>query len=76
MKCCETFRNTIGEGAYLVKTDARVLKLGDQTGLETLVVRALNDANSLLVMQINRQIGDIAKALNLPLGEYGRKTEI
>jgi DNA-binding protein YbaB len=49
MKCCETFRNTSGEGAYLVKTDTSVLKPGDQTGLETLVVQALNDANSLLV---------------------------
>ena len=77
MKCCDTFRNTIGEGAYLVKTDTSVLKHGDQTGLETPVVHALNDANSLLVRykdQINTS--DIAKALNLPLGEYGRKTEI
>ena len=49
MKCCETFRNTRSEGAYLVKTDTSVLKPGDQTGLETLVVQALNDANSLLV---------------------------
>ena len=49
MKCCDTFRNTIGEGAYLVKTDTSVLKHGDQTGLETPVVHALNDANSLLV---------------------------
>ena len=50
MKCCETFRSTSGEGAYLSKTDASVLKHRDQTGLETLVVYALNDANSLLVM--------------------------
>jgi len=49
MKCCETFRNTVGEGAYPVITDARVLKPGDQTGLETLVVQALNDAISLSV---------------------------
>jgi len=50
MKCCETFRNTSSEGAHPVKTDASVLKHGDQTGLETLVVHALNDANSLLVV--------------------------
>jgi hypothetical protein len=50
MKCCDTFRNTAGEGTYLVITDASVLKHGDQTGLETLVVHALNDANSSLVL--------------------------
>ena len=49
MKCWNTFRNTRGEGAYLGKTDTSVLKHGDQTGLETPVVHALNDANSLLV---------------------------
>jgi len=52
MKCCETFRGTKGEGAYLVKTDANVLKHGDQTGLETLVVHALNDSISLLARKI------------------------
>lgn len=48
MKCCNTFRNTTGEGTFLAKTDTNVLKHGDQTGLETPVVHALNDANSLL----------------------------
>ena len=84
MKCGETFWNTRGEGAYPVTTDASVLKHGDQTGLETLVVHALNDANSLFITQLQSQllrdddmeVGGIAKALNLPLGEYGRKTEI
>jgi len=54
MKCCETFRNTSGGGAYLGKTDASVLKHGDQTGLESLVVHALNDADSLLVLDRSR----------------------
>ena len=83
MKCGETFWNTRGEGAYPVTTDASVLKHGDQTGLETLVVHALNDADSLLVLdrslkkvEVMIYTGGIAKALNLPLGEYGRKTEI
>jgi len=51
MKCSDTFRNTKGEGTYLVKTDTSVLKHGDQTALETPVVHALNDANSLLVFR-------------------------
>ena len=77
MKCCNTFRNTNGEGAYLDITDTNILKHGDQTGLETPVVHALNDANSLLAKLSNRsKFSNIAKALNLPLGEYGRKTEI
>jgi len=80
MKCCNTFRNTTGEGTFLVKTDTNVLKHGDQTGLETPVVHALNDANSLLeewcVFIHRKKFSGIAKALNLPLGEYGRKTEI
>ncbi len=48
MKCCNTFRNTKSEGTFLAKTDTNVLKHGDQTGLETPVVHALNDANSFL----------------------------
>lgn len=77
MKCCDTFRNTKGEGTCLATTDTNVLKHGDQTGLETPVVHALNDANSSLVIVVcTRLISGIAKALNLPLGEYGRKTEI
>jgi len=52
MKCRETYRNTEGEGTFLATTDTRVLKLGDQTGLETPVVRALNDVCSSLVYKI------------------------
>jgi len=77
MKCGNTFRNTTGEGTFFVKTDTNVLKHRDQTGLETPVVYALNDANSLLDKLVSQKwFSDIAKALNLPLGEYGRKTEI
>ena len=46
LKCDNTFWNSRGEGAYLSKTDANILKHGERTGLETLVVHALNDANS------------------------------
>lgn len=76
MKCFDTCWNTEGEGAYLGKTDTSALKCGEQTGLETPVVHTLNDARSSLVNQIMEiGIGGIVKALNVPLGEYGRKTE-
>jgi len=54
MKCCETFRNTSGGGAYLGKTDASVLKHGDQTGLETLVFHAFIYVDLLLVLDRSR----------------------
>jgi hypothetical protein len=36
-------RTTEGEGKYLGGTDAEVLKRGEQIGLETRVVHAVND---------------------------------
>ena len=43
VKCVEIGRNTSGEGGPLDKTDAQVRKRGEQTGLDTLVVHAVND---------------------------------
>jgi hypothetical protein len=73
IKCRKTTRSSKSGGTYLGKTDTNALKRGDQTGLETPVVHAFNDAYSIL--------GDIllvflVNAINMPLGEYGRKTEI
>ena len=45
MKCVEIWRNTGGEGGPLTKTDAQVRKRGEQTGLDTLVVHAVNDVD-------------------------------
>ena len=45
MKCVEMWRNTSGEGGPLDDTDAEVRKRGEQTGLDTLVVHAVNDVN-------------------------------
>ncbi len=45
VKCVDIGRNTGGEGGHLVKTDAQVRKRGEQTGLDTLVVHAVNDVN-------------------------------
>ena len=43
VKCAEIWRNTSGKAALWSVTDADVRKRGDQTGLDTLVVHAVND---------------------------------
>ncbi len=43
VKCVDIGRNTCGESGALTITDADARKLGEQTGLDTLVVLALND---------------------------------
>ncbi len=45
VKFVDIGRNTGGEGDYLANTDAEVRKRGEQTGLDTLVVHAVNDVN-------------------------------
>ena len=51
-------------------TDAEARKRGEQTGLDTLVVHAVNDecqsSGSML-------FGDTPNGLSIPPGEYGRK---
>ena len=52
--------------------DAEARKRGDRTGLDTLVVHALNDEYSMyqtLVWCVQ------AKALSIPPGKYGRKVK-
>ena len=53
-------------------TDTEIRKRGEQTGLDTLVVHALNDAHLVWVIQLIRAG---ANALNVPPGEYSRKAE-
>ncbi len=43
VKCVEIRKNTGGEGDFLTTTDAEARKRGEQTGLDTLVVHAVND---------------------------------
>ena len=43
VKCADIGRNTSGEGGALGVPDAERRKLGERTGLETLVVLAVND---------------------------------
>ena len=43
MKCLDMSQNTDSEGISRGYTDAEARKRGDQTGLDTLVVHAVND---------------------------------
>ena len=43
VKCVDIGRNTRGEGGLLAVPDAEARERGEQTGLDTLVVHALND---------------------------------
>ena len=52
----------------MIDTEAR--KRGEQTGLDTLVVHAVNDAHWVLVADA---VGAVANAISEPPGEYGRK---
>ncbi len=52
--------------------DTEARKLGEQTGLDTLVVLALNDGHLLCRTYVRR---GGANALSDPPGEYGRKAE-
>ena len=43
VKSVDIGKNTSSEGGLLARTDAEMRKLGEQTGLDTLVVLAVND---------------------------------
>ncbi len=62
----------MAKAAPWTKTDAQVRKRGEQTGLDTLVVHAVNDID-LEVVPLRRASG--ANALSRPPGEYGRKVK-
>ncbi len=54
------------------ETDAEVRKRGEQTGLDTLVVHAVNDRTGCWE---SLSLGAEANAISSPPGEYGRKVE-
>jgi hypothetical protein len=58
--------------ALWTASDAETRKRGEQTGLDTLVVHALNDAHLAWGVHSPRAG---ANALSVPPGEYGRKAE-
>ncbi len=72
VKCVDIRRNTCGADGSLTATDTEARKRGEQTGLDTLVVHALNDAYLVWVIQLIRAG---ANALSMPPGEYGREAE-
>ena len=54
-------------------TDAEARRPGEQTGLDTPVVLALND--EYLVSGVNSAPGAVANVFSIPPGEYARKSE-
>jgi hypothetical protein len=62
----------VAKAACWSYTDAEARKHGEQTGLDTLVVRAVNDDNLLFGILVP---GGVANALSCPPGEYGRKAK-
>ncbi len=60
----------MAKAAFWLDTDAKARKRGEQTGLDTLVVHAVNDECWMLVEE---SISVAANALSTPPGEYGRK---
>ncbi len=53
--------------------DADTRKRGEQTGLDTLVVHAVNDDHLMLALLCGVSV--VANALSDPPGDYGRKTK-
>ena len=62
----------MAKAAHWTITDAEARKLGEQTGLDTLVVLALNDQDWAWALYGARAV---ANALSPAPGEYGRKAE-
>ena len=60
----------MAKAAYWHISDAEVRKRGERTGLDTLVVHAVNDEGQLSASML---VGDAVNALSPPPGEYGRK---
>ena len=54
-------------------SDVHARKRGEQTGLDTLVVHAVNDDHWTLMLLCN--ISVVANAISDPPGDYGRKTK-
>ena len=63
----------MAKAACWTTTDAEARKLGEQTGLDTLVVLALNDGY-LVWGVLNPPVPELTR-LSIPPGEYGRKAE-
>ncbi len=62
----------MAKAAFWLVIDADVRKRGERTGLDTLVVHALNVT---LGVGGSNPFGAVANALSVPPGDYGRKAE-
>ena len=62
----------MAKAAFWTVTDTEVRKRGEQTGLDTLVVHAVNDEHEVSGPQ---GFGAAVNALSAPPGEYARKCE-
>ena len=60
----------MAKAASWTNTDAEVRKRGEQTGLDTLVVHAVNDECQT---SARMRVGVTPNGLSIPPGEYGRK---
>ena len=60
------------KGKYWGLTDTEARKPGEQTGLDTPVVLAVNDEHWAGALH---RVSAVAKVLSAPPGEYGRKAE-
>ena len=63
----------MAKAATWTGSDADARKRGEQTGLDTLVVHAVNDDHWMSALLC--KVGIEANALSTPPGEYGRKAE-
>ncbi len=62
----------VAKATHWVSTDAETRKPGEQTGLDTPVVLAVNAEYSSGATAV---APDLEKSLSTPPGEYGRKAE-
>ncbi len=60
----------MAKAAHWSGSDAEARKRGEQTGLDTLVVHAVNDGCQPLASLL---VSGAANAMSIPPGEYGRK---
>jgi hypothetical protein len=61
----------VAKATVWANIDAKTRKRGEQTGLDTLVVHAVNDGCS----SSGFYFGDTVNTLSIPPGEYGRKVK-
>ena len=62
----------MAKAAYWTVTDVEARKRGEQTGLDTLVVHAVNDECQTSASML---VGVTPNGLSIPPGEYGRKVK-